>query len=64
MAPIEMERDGIILDGARRRRPDRSPRSGRAGEFGAAQAFLRGVQAGYISGVNRHLDGGGYMGLV
>ena len=30
----------------------------------AACAFLRSVQAGYILGVNLHLDGGSYVGLV
>jgi NADP-dependent 3-hydroxy acid dehydrogenase YdfG len=30
----------------------------------AACAFLCSMQASYISGVNRHLDGGSYPGLV
>jgi len=39
-------------------------RLGRPGELGAVCAFECGVQAGYISGVNRHLGGGSYAGLV
>jgi hypothetical protein len=61
-----MERDWITFGEARCRQAGSiaAKRSGRPGECGAAQAFLGGVQAGYIYGVNLHLDGGGYVGLV
>jgi NAD(P)-dependent dehydrogenase (short-subunit alcohol dehydrogenase family) len=50
MAPIPMERDWI--DEARRRQAGSvaADRFGRPGKFGTAEAFLCGVQAGYISG--------------
>ena len=39
-------------------------RFGRPEEFGAACACLCSAQAGFITGQNLHLDGGGYRGLV
>jgi 3-oxoacyl-[acyl-carrier protein] reductase len=39
-------------------------RLGRTSEFGAACAFLCSVHAGFISGVNLHVDGGSYPGLI
>ena len=66
MASIEMEREGITFEEARRRQAASiaAGRLGRPEEFGAACAFLCSVQAGYISGDNLHLDGGSYVGLV
>jgi 3-oxoacyl-[acyl-carrier protein] reductase len=39
-------------------------RFGRPEEFGAACAFLCSAHAGFITGQNLHLDGGGYRGLI
>jgi 3-oxoacyl-[acyl-carrier protein] reductase len=66
VAHIEAERSGITFDEARRRQADSiaAKRLGRPEEFGAACAFLCSANAGYISGVNLHLDGGSYPGLV
>lgn len=66
MAHVEMERHGITFEQARERQAASiaAGRLGRLDEFGAACAFLCGVQASYISGVNLHLDGGSYAGLV
>ncbi|HEY7628557.1 MAG TPA: SDR family oxidoreductase [Ilumatobacteraceae bacterium] len=66
MAHVEMERSGITYDEARRRQAAAlaTKRLGRPAELGAACAFLCSVQAGFISGVNLHLDGGSYPGLV
>jgi len=65
MARIPVERDWISFGEARCRQAGSiaAKRFGCPGECGAAQAFLCGVQAGYVSGVNLHLDGG-YVGLV
>jgi 3-oxoacyl-[acyl-carrier protein] reductase len=66
MARYEAEQAGISFDEARRQQAA-SIAAGRLGhpeEFGAACAFLCSVQASYISGVNLHLDGGSYPGLV
>ncbi len=66
VARVEMERHGITFEEARRRQAA-SIAAGRLGlpsELGAACAFLCSVHAGYISGVNLHLDGGSYPGLV
>jgi 3-oxoacyl-[acyl-carrier protein] reductase len=49
-----------LLDGRRAGIPAR--RLGTADEFGAACAFLCSVQAGYVTGQNWLLDGGGYPG--
>jgi 3-oxoacyl-[acyl-carrier protein] reductase len=64
MAHIPVERDWI--DGARRRQAGSvtAKRFGRPGESGTAWAFVCGVRAGYISGVNLRLDGGSCVGLV
>ncbi|MGD6749730.1 SDR family oxidoreductase [Streptomyces sp. BH105] len=66
MARIEMERDGVSYEEARRRQAASiaAGRLGRPEELGAACAFLCGARSGYISGVNLHLDGGSYVGLV
>jgi 3-oxoacyl-[acyl-carrier protein] reductase len=66
MARVEAERDGVSFEEARRRQAASiaAGRFGRPEEFGAACAFLCSAQAGYISGVNLHLDGGSYAGLI
>jgi 3-oxoacyl-[acyl-carrier protein] reductase len=66
VAHFTMEREGIDFDEARRLQADSiaAKRLGRPEELGATCAFLCSVQAGYISGMNVHLDGGSYPGLV
>ena len=66
MARIESERDGVSFEEARRRQAASiaAGRHGRPEEFGAACAFLCSARAGFISGVNLHVDGGSYAGLV
>ena len=56
----------ITRDEARRRIADQLPakRFGTPAEFGDACAFLCSAQAGFITGQNLQLDGGGYHGLV
>ena len=39
-------------------------RHGEPSEFGAMSAFICGAQAGFVSGMNIHLDGGSYRGIV
>jgi 3-oxoacyl-[acyl-carrier protein] reductase len=39
-------------------------RMGRPEEFGATCAFVCSAHAGYMSGMNFHLDGGSYPGLI
>ena len=57
---------GIDWDEARRRIADQLPakRFGTPAEFGDACAFLCSAQAGFITGQNLQLDGGGYHGLI
>lgn len=66
MAHIEADRHGISYDEARRRQAASiaAGRHGLPSELGAACAFLCSVHASFISGVNLHLDGGSYPGLV
>jgi 3-oxoacyl-[acyl-carrier protein] reductase len=66
MANLAVEREGITYDEARAQMAESiaAKRLGRTSEFGAACAFLCSVHAGFISGVNLHLDGGSYPGLV
>lgn len=66
MAHIESGRAGISFEEARRRQAASiaAGRLGRPQELGAACAFLCSAQASYISGVNLHIDGGSYVGLV
>ncbi|HET8726189.1 MAG TPA: SDR family oxidoreductase [Alphaproteobacteria bacterium] len=47
-----------------RRRANPARRFGRPNEFGAACAFLCGAQAGFITGQNLLLDGGGFPGTL
>jgi 3-oxoacyl-[acyl-carrier protein] reductase len=66
MAEQEMQRHGISYEEARKRQVASIP-AGRLGdprEFGATCAFLCSAFAGFISGMNVHLDGGAYPGLV
>lgn len=58
------ERKGITADAARTERIATVParRFGDPEEFGAACAFLCSAQAGYITGQNLLIDGGGYPG--
>jgi 3-oxoacyl-[acyl-carrier protein] reductase len=66
MAHVEMERSGITYDQARHRQAASlaAKRLGRPSELGATCAFLCSVHASFISGMNMHLDGGSYPGLV
>jgi 3-oxoacyl-[acyl-carrier protein] reductase len=61
-----MERDAITFEEARTRIIDSiaARRFGRPEEFGATCAFVCSVHAGFMSGMNIHLDGGSYPGLV
>jgi 3-oxoacyl-[acyl-carrier protein] reductase len=66
MAQRDMERDGITMEEARARIAATIPagRMGRPEEFGATCAFVCSAHAGYMTGMNIHLDGGAYPGLV
>lgn len=66
VAHVEMERQGITFEEARRRQAESisAKRLGRPEELGAACAFLCSAHAGYLSGNGLHLDGGSYAGLV
>lgn len=66
VAHFEAERHGISFDEARRRQAGSiaARRLGRPEELGATCAFLCSPHAGYISGMNLHLDGGSYPGLI
>ncbi|MFT4097271.1 MAG: SDR family oxidoreductase [Rhodoblastus sp.] len=57
---------GIGWEDARRRIAEQLPakRFGTPAEFGDACAFLCSAQAGFITGQNLQLDGGGYHGLI
>ncbi|HMN70571.1 MAG TPA: SDR family oxidoreductase [Rhodoblastus sp.] len=61
-----MKADGVDRDEARRRIANQLPakRFGTPAEFGDACAFLCSAQAGFITGQNLQLDGGGYHGLI
>lgn len=66
VAEVEMARHGITFEEARARQAASiaAKRLGRPSELGATCAFLCSVHASYISGMNVHLDGGSYPGLV
>ncbi|QIS14008.1 SDR family oxidoreductase [Nocardia arthritidis] len=66
LAHLEAERAGIDFEEARRAQAEsiRARRLGRPEEVGSAVAYLCSVQAGYISGINLHLDGGSYPALI
>src|SRR5262249_43299564 len=61
-----MTSQGIDREEARRRIADQLPakRFGSPSEFGDACAYLCSAQAGFVTGQNLQLDGGGYHGLV
>ncbi len=66
MAERMMKLDNITREEARRRMAESLPakRLGSPEEFGDACAYLCSAQAGFITGQNLQLDGGGYNGLV
>ena len=66
VAEHEMRTENISFEEARRRQADSiaAKRHGRPEELGATCAFLCSVHAGFICGMNLHLDGGSYPGLV
>ena len=66
MAERDMQRDGISMEEARERiaQTIAAGRMGRPEEFGATCAFVCSAHAGYMSGMNVHLDGGSYPGLI
>lgn len=66
MAHYDMEQLGLSFEQARAAQAESiaAKRLGRLDEFGAACAFLCSAQASFISGMNMHLDGGSYPGLV
>lgn len=66
MAQKTAEREGIDYETARKKQVQ-SIAAGRLGhpdEFGATCAFFCSVHAGFMSGMNVHLDGGSYPALV
>jgi len=66
MAKRAMERDGISYQEARSRIASSvaAGRLGRPEELGATCAFVCSVHAGFMSGMNIHIDGGSYPALV
>jgi 3-oxoacyl-[acyl-carrier protein] reductase len=66
MARRDVEHDGISYDEARARMAATiaAKRLGRPEELGATCAFVCSAHAGYMSGMNIHLDGGSYPGLI
>jgi len=66
MAEAAMARQDITYEEARAAQVESiaAKRMGRPEEFGATFAFLCSEHAGYISGMNLHLDGGSYPALV
>lgn len=61
-----MERNGVDYEEARRRiaASIAAGRFGRPEELGATCAFVCSVQAGFMSGMNIHVDGGTYPALI
>lgn len=66
MARRAMESQGISYEEARANIIAKIPagRMGEPAEFGATCAFVCSQYAGYMTGMNLHLDGGAYPGLV
>jgi 3-oxoacyl-[acyl-carrier protein] reductase len=66
MAERDMQRRGISMEEARARIAGTiaAARMGRPEELGATCAFVCSAHAGYMSGLNVHLDGGSYPGLI
>jgi 3-oxoacyl-[acyl-carrier protein] reductase len=61
-----VERDGVTFEAAwaAQAATIAAKRHGDPKEFGAMCAFICSVHAGFVSGMNIHLDGGSYRGLV
>jgi 3-oxoacyl-[acyl-carrier protein] reductase len=61
-----VEREGITFDDAwaAQAATIAAKRHGDPKEFGAMCAFICSAQAGFVSGMNIHLDGGSYRGIV
>lgn len=66
MARRDVDQLGITYEEARARMVSTiaAGRLGRPEEFGATCAFVCSAHSGYMSGMNIHLDGGSYPGLV
>src|SRR5579884_664053 len=66
MARAAMVRENISYEDARKRQVESiaAKRLGDPKEFGATCAFLCSAYAGYMSGLNIHLDGGSYPALI
>lgn len=66
MARRAMERDGISYAEARARIAESVPagRMGRPEELGKTCAFVCSAHAGFMSGMNIHIDGGSYPALI
>ena len=66
MAKAQAKRENITYEEARAKQPESiaAKRLGRPEEFGATCAFLCSAYAGYISGMNMHLDGGSYPAVI
>ena len=66
MANEVVKRAGVTYEEARRRQVESiaARRLGQPGEFGATCAFVCSAHAGFMSGMNIHLDGGSYPALV
>jgi 3-oxoacyl-[acyl-carrier protein] reductase len=66
LAKVVMERQGISWEEARRQQVESiaARRLGDPKEFGNTCAFVCSVHAGFMSGMNIHLDGGTYPALI
>ncbi len=66
MAKVQMKRRGITYEQARKEQVESiaAKRLGLPSEFGATCAFICSAHAGFMSGMNIHLDGGSYPALV
>ena len=66
MANVQVKRRGITYEQARAEQVESiaAKRLGLPGEFGATCAFVCSAHAGFMSGMNIHLDGGSYPALV
>ena len=66
LAERAMKLESITFEQARQAQIDQIPagRMGQASELGATCAFLCSQHAGFITGMNMHLDGGAYPAIV
>jgi 3-oxoacyl-[acyl-carrier protein] reductase len=66
MAEVQVKRRGITYEQARKEQVESiaAKRLGLPSEFGATCAFICSAHAGFMSGMNLHLDGGSYPALV